>query len=55
MDVITEALIALQKVYEWNINAHNATDSERELAAIKVSLIEQELTTRFKAHSALVN
>jgi hypothetical protein len=43
MDVIKEALESLRSTYEFWLRSIAATDAERELARIKIALIDQAM------------
>jgi hypothetical protein len=44
-EVTREALSLLRSQYNWNLESLNATDAERELARIKIGLINTALVS----------
>lgn len=43
IDVVREALTAYRRQWEWWLGAMHTTDAERELAHMKIALIDAEL------------
>ena len=55
IDVVRDALGLYRAFQVWNLNSLHATDAERELSALRIELIDEELAKRPETRKFKIN